>query len=160
MTIALRPARNADEPGLLLLLERLADFPLPAWRTGPQIAGADRELLIAAVRQPTPDISILVAEDPSATLAGFSFATTRQDYFTGRLHAHVEVLTIAAGFEGKGIARALMQATETWARDRGYPHVTLNVFATNDRARNLYERLGYRPETLHYLKPLGAEVDP
>jgi hypothetical protein len=29
-----------------------------------------------------------------------------------------------------------------------------NVFANNQRARSVYERLGYAPETLHYVKPL------
>jgi ribosomal protein S18 acetylase RimI-like enzyme len=152
--IPIRPARADDEPALLGLLQRLADFPLPQWRSGDQIAAADRGLLAEAIRRPAPDTAILVAEDPPGSPAGFSFTTTRPDYFTGRPHAHLEVLTVAPGREGRGIARALLQATEGWARDRGYPHLTLNVFATNQRARTLYERLGYQPETLHYIKPL------
>ncbi len=47
-----------------------------------------------------------------------------------------------------------MDAAEEWARNRGYRRVTLNVFAQNDRARQMYERFGYEPETVHYLKEL------
>ena len=47
-----------------------------------------------------------------------------------------------------------MQAAEEWSREQGYSRVTLNVFATNERALGLYEHLGYRPETVHYLKDL------
>jgi RimJ/RimL family protein N-acetyltransferase len=32
--------------------------------------------------------------------------------------------------------------------------LTLNVFAGNARARGVYERLGYAPETLRYVKAL------
>jgi ribosomal protein S18 acetylase RimI-like enzyme len=67
----------------------------------------------------------------------------------------VEILALAPEAEGRGIARVLMQAAEDWSREQGYSRVTLNVFATNQRALGLYEHLGYRPETVHYLKDLS-----
>ena len=149
----LRPARPADEPFLLQLTGRLARFPVPAWRTPEQIQAADHKILREALHSPTPEVSILIVEEDGQP-AGFVFSTTRKDYFTGAPHAHVEVLAVADGAEGRGLAGVLMAAAEDWARGRGYSHVTLNVFAANSRARGLYERLGYRPETLHYLKPL------
>jgi GNAT superfamily N-acetyltransferase len=47
-----------------------------------------------------------------------------------------------------------MDAIEQWAMRRGYTWVTLNVFDGNARARALYDRLGYEPETIHYRKVL------
>jgi len=96
---------------------------------------------------------IRLAEN-SAGLLGYLFATTRLDYFTHEPHAHVEILALAPEAEGHGIARALMEEVEQWSRSRGYRRVTLNVFATNSRAKGLYEHLGYEPETIHYLKDL------
>jgi GNAT superfamily N-acetyltransferase len=139
------------------MLDLLADFPVPPWRTARQVADADLRILLQALHHPDPESSILVAEDGPGSVAGFVFTTTRQDYFTGKPHAHIEVLAVLGPAQGRGIARALLEAAETWARDRGHSNVTLNVFANNHRARAVYERLGYRPETLHYLKPLGPD---
>jgi len=154
VTARLRPAVPADEPFLLALTPRLADFTVPAWRTADEIARADHVILRRALHHPDPGGCILVAEDPEP--AGYVFCTTRQDYFTGVPHAHVEVLALAPAAEGKGLARQLMAAAEAWARERGYRHITLNVFDANTRARGLYQRLGYAPETIHYFK----QIDP
>ena len=151
--ILLRAARPEDELTLLELTRRLALFQPPAWRTREEIILADHPILVGALRHPADENSIIVAEF-GGSIAGFVFSTTKQDYFTGRDHAHVEVLTVAESAEGKGVGRALLQAAETWATQRGYPHITLNVFAVNERARAVYERNGYGQETVHYLKPL------
>jgi GNAT superfamily N-acetyltransferase len=152
----IRPARPADESTLLGMLPLLAEFPVPFWRTAQQIADADLRILLHALHHPEPGNSVLVAEEPPDTIAGFVFAVTRQDYFTGRPQVHIEVLIVLDAARGRGIARALIGAVEEWARSRGNANVTLNVFANNARARSIYERLGYRPETVHYIKPLDA----
>jgi RimJ/RimL family protein N-acetyltransferase len=48
-----------------------------------------------------------------------------------------------------------MDAAEAWSARRGYSQVTLNVFATNERARAVYARLGYEPELVRYRKSIG-----
>lgn len=149
----IRPATPADRDALLALLPELAAFPLPAWRTAAQIAGADTRILLDALDRPDPGTLILVG-DVGGTITGFIFTTTRADYFTGRPHAHIEVLVVGPAARGQGLARRLIEATERWARDRGYANITLNAFATNERAGGVYRQLGYQPETLHYIKPL------
>jgi len=150
----IRPARLEDEATLLAMLPLLADFPIPDWRTSQQIADADRHLLLDALHHPDPGNCVLVAEDPPGTVGGLLLATTRNDYFTGHPQAHIEVLTVTDAARGRGIARGLIEAVERWAGDRGYDNVTLNVFARNERASSVYQRLGYAPETVHYIKPL------
>jgi ribosomal protein S18 acetylase RimI-like enzyme len=152
--VSTRPARAEDEPFLLRLTTRLGEFPLPHWRTADEVARADHAILLAALKSAGDDTAILVAELAGAGPAGYIFATTRRDYFTGEPHAHVEVLAVEPGAEGRGVAGGLMTAIEEWAAGRGYRAITLNVFERNDRARALYQRLGYQVETLHYLKPL------
>ncbi len=150
----LRPARPADEPALLALLPGLADFPVPPWRTARQIADADTRILLEALAHPDPGTLVLVAEAPDGTIAGFLFATTRQDYFTGTPHAHIEVIVVSQSARGQGLARELVEGAERWAGRRGYASITLNVFDRNTRASSVYQRLGYAPETVHYIKPL------
>lgn len=150
----LRPATLADEPYLAGAMQSLADFPLPAWRSAGEIARADLAVLRQRLHEPGPDSLILVAEQPAGTAAGFVFATTETDYFTHATHPHVETLAVDPAARGQGVARTLMAAVETWARERGASHITLTVFEANRRARAAYHRLGYAPETVTYRKPL------
>jgi ribosomal protein S18 acetylase RimI-like enzyme len=155
LPLTIRAARRDDEAFLVGLMPRLADFPLPAWRTAEEIARADEHLLRDSLTGVLPHSAILVCElSPGGERAGYVFATTRHDYFTRAAHAHVEVLAVEAGAERRGVARALMDAIEEWARRRGYRWVTLNVFDRNARARALYDGLGYDVETVHYRKTL------
>ncbi|HYZ29672.1 MAG TPA: GNAT family N-acetyltransferase, partial [Thermoleophilaceae bacterium] len=59
---------------------------------------------------------------------------------------HVTGLAVDPRFEGRGIGRALMEALIELARRRGGRRMTLRVFAANERARRLYERLGFEVE--------------
>jgi ribosomal protein S18 acetylase RimI-like enzyme len=155
LPLSIRSARHDDEAFLLSLLPRLADFPLPEWRTADEIARGDRPILMEALHGSIEHAAILVAElSPGGERAGYVFATTKHDYFTRAAHAHVEVIAVTPEAERQGVARALMDAIEEWARRRGYRHVTLNVFDRNTRAKALYDSLGYDAETIHFRKAL------
>jgi ribosomal protein S18 acetylase RimI-like enzyme len=95
-----------------------------------------------------------VAEDAAGTPLGFLYLERQTDYFTGVRHGHVSMIAVAPAAEGRGVASVLMRVAERWARDRGFPFLTLNVFHLNERARALYDRLGYQPDTVKYLKTL------
>lgn len=153
MTI-IRSVRAEDLAEVLSLTARLADFPLPPGRTSREIALADHPLLRAQVDAPRHDVLFLLAEDEPGTPLGTIFANTKLDYFTGAPIAYVEVLAVAESAAGRGIARRLMQETETWARTRGLARVDLMVFSVNTRARGFYEHLGYRDEFARYVKEL------
>ncbi|MEO8635240.1 MAG: GNAT family N-acetyltransferase [Gemmatimonadales bacterium] len=135
------------------LTTRLAAFPVPAWRSAAAIAVSDHQILLAGLHTPSVDDAIFVADDAGVVL-GFLFVVTRTDYFTHEPFAYVEDLALAAAAEGKGLGRRLMEEAEGWARDRGFRHIGLSVWAQNSRARGFYERLGYQPETMKYLKEL------
>lgn len=61
---------------------------------------------------------------------------------------HVGDLGIAIrdGWREVGLGRVLMERVLDWMRARGFEKATLCVFATNVRARRLYESLGFRTE--------------
>jgi len=158
--VTIRAATPADHDALIALTARLADFPRPAWRTAHEIAVADNAILLAAVAAPGADTVVLVSGAAGAALDGVVFVATKTDYFTGERHAHVEVLAVAPRVQGRGVARALMAAAESWTRARGDTFITLNVFDANARARGIYARLGYLPETVHYRKRLTADAVP
>jgi ribosomal protein S18 acetylase RimI-like enzyme len=153
-TPVLRAPLPSDESFLLALTERLGAFPVPPWRTAAMVAASDHPILLEALHRPEPDTLILIAEPEPGNPAGFIFATSKTDYFTGERHAHIEILAVRPEMERRGIARKLMEGAEEWARSRGYGQITLNVFAQNEGARRVYDRLGYQPELVRYWKGL------
>ena len=154
--VVVRPATAADETLLRSLTPRLADFPRPPWRTAAEIDVSDHRYLFDALHYPREDALVLVAERPAGTGVGMVFVTTQIDYFTQLPHPHVETLAVDARVEGAGVGRALLAAAEAWSAERGYDYVTLTAFDANRRARALYERRGYLPETITYRKNFEA----
>ena len=154
--VVIRAAVPGDRGAVLALADRLADFELPPGRTAREIQVADHHIFDAQLAEPSPDVLFLVAEEDGAIL-GTIFVNTRTDYFTKATVAYVEVLAVSEAAAGKGIGRALMEATEGWARERGFGRVELAVFANNRRARAFYEHLGYHAETMRYVKTVSGE---
>ena len=136
------------------LTPRLADCPLPSWRSVGEVASAEARAVESLLREPRPDAALLIAESNEGVPLGFALLETRVDYFTERAHAHLSILAIDIAVEGLGVGRRLLDASEEWARSRGLDSLTLSVFEHNERARRLYERAGFAPDMVRYLKPL------
>jgi GNAT superfamily N-acetyltransferase len=154
--IRIRAARNDDRLFLLSLLPRLAEFSLPPWRTGDEIIAGEARTLSSALAQLSPDADLLVAVGPQEERLGFIYLETETDYFRGEPYTHIGILAVDRSGEGTGVGRALIEAAEERARRRGDLMVTLNVFDRNGHARAVYERLGYAPEIIRYVKPLSS----
>ncbi|MCA1643110.1 MAG: GNAT family N-acetyltransferase [Acidobacteria bacterium] len=152
--VRVRAARAADGAFILPLVPRLAEFGPPPWRDEAVMTAAESGVIAEALRAPASDEAIFVAEDDDAQPLGFIHLVTATDYFTRAPHGHVSALVVAPAGEGRGVGRALMGAGEEWARARGYPLLTLNVFARNSNAIKFYGRLGYGADTLKYAKEL------
>ena len=155
-SLKIRTATGGDEEFVVDLARRLADFTLPPWRAPEDVVAAEVRGLLAAFANGRHRDDVLIAEDAIDARLGFVYLERVVDYFTQRPHGHVSMLAVAKTAEGRGVATALMNAAERWAFGLGFPYLTLNVFQLNARARALYERLGYEPDTVKYLKPLRS----
>ena len=58
--------------------------------------------------------------------------------------AELAGLVVDEGHRGAGVGQTLMQAVESWARQRGSPSVSLRSNVIRERAHAFYRRLGYR----------------
>lgn len=158
--ILIRFADGNDIEWILPLVPRLHEFGPPPWRTKEEMDAGETAVVRAAITHPTADSAMLVARAAGdATPLGFIHMVTVTDYFTGEHHGHVSVLVVSPAGEGRGVGRKLMDAGEEWARRRGYRLVSLGVFEGNKRARDLYDRLGYRVDTLKLMKVLDPSSD-
>jgi ribosomal protein S18 acetylase RimI-like enzyme len=58
-------------------------------------------------------------------------------------YGHVIGMLVDENYRGRGIGKALLDAAEGWARERGLPEISLLVFPHNERALRLYRSAGF-----------------
>jgi ribosomal protein S18 acetylase RimI-like enzyme len=155
VSISIHAARPDDREFVLALADRLVDgFDAPSHRTKPELIEGDRRALREWFdHQPKPDEAMFVAEYYGEP-AGVAYVLTLVDYFNLRPHAHLSVLAVADGAEGRGIGSMLLDECIKWAKERNSDRLTLSALVTNTRARALYERKGFGGEYIRYVLPL------
>lgn len=87
--------------------------------------------------------TILVAEDDGA-LVGYVGALG--GHWERNRHTASIVIGILQSYTGMGLGTRLMEAIESWARDKGLHRLELTVMKHNKAALSLYEKLGYEIE--------------
>jgi len=152
--LSIRPAVPSDASAIRTLAERLPAFG-PSTRSAAEIVQRERAALAAALSRPTEGSALLVAEHGSRGVVGVVLLDSRRDYFTDEAHGHVAILAVAHDVEGQGVGRALLKAADDWGRGRGFAKLTLAVFTDNRRAKEVYERQGWRQELETWYKPLS-----
>ena len=100
-----------------------------------------RERLISSLRN-HPTVLVLLAFDErravGVAVCFFGFST-----FQALPLLNIHDLAVVPGYRGKGIGRALLDAVEAYAQDRGCCKLTLEVQDDNQRARRVYDRFGF-----------------
>jgi GNAT superfamily N-acetyltransferase len=155
-TFIIRPAIATDRAAALALVPRLRDFGPPPLRPVEVLDAGERRTLDRYFDDPVEGSTLFVAASPDGAVLGIGYAERAFDYFSQEPHGHLGILAVAAEAEGRGVGRALLDAVEQWTADQGYRLLTLNVFATNERAKAVYEHVGYHPDSIRYVKVLGT----
>ncbi len=70
---------------------------------------------------------------------------------TGRAgsHGYLQRLAVTPQHEGRGLGTVLIQDSLRWLKRHHVDHVWVNTQQTNERALDLYHRLGFESETTH-----------
>lgn len=153
--LLVRSANADDDEFLFGLIERFVDFELPKWRRRNVVIEGIRKDLSRNLEEPPAGSFLFVAEDDSTgERVAFLHLQTVTDYFTGHQNCHVSDIAVARSYGGKGIGKALMAYAERFAKEHRYERLQLNVFPGNERARKLYEELGYGVDMIRMVKPL------
>jgi ribosomal protein S18 acetylase RimI-like enzyme len=110
----------------------------------------------AEFSEPTPGIAaltehagrMLAAGEMTVLLAGagpdgISVIRFRTSIWTGGPEAHLQELYVVPALRGRGIGRALLEATIAVAREAGATGIDLNTGESDTAARGLYESLGF-----------------
>lgn len=152
--IRIRLAERKDKDFIVSLIPRLTEFELPSWRESAQMNSVDKKILSNVLSENPAESVIFVAEDEIEIPLGFIHLKTSDDYYNTEKHGHISDIIVAPEGEGRGVGKTLMRAGEDWARDQGFKWLTLSVFPRNERARKLYEKLGYGEDIIKYVKEL------
>jgi ribosomal protein S18 acetylase RimI-like enzyme len=107
---------------------------------------------IAAETEVAPEV--LVGLQPQAKPIACLWLGNAVDQVTGDRHAHIFLLYVDAAHRRRGIGAALVRYAEAWARARGDRQLGLQVFHINQPARNLYDKLGFQPQSMWMSKLL------
>jgi ribosomal protein S18 acetylase RimI-like enzyme len=154
MTYQIRPGTPADLDDMLALFPRLAAFELPAKRSAEDLWRGDAELLRLWATGAAQCL-VYVAADSDQAILGIAMAQLREELLSHAPSAHLEVLVVREEAQGQGIGKALIQTIEQAVYEQGARSITLHVFASNSRARAVYERLGFQGELIRYIKHLA-----
>jgi ribosomal protein S18 acetylase RimI-like enzyme len=151
--IEIRLAHSGDSDFVAGLASSLLAFGSPAWEDADVLAPGFRDVLAKAVRDQGLRSTVLIAQRSDGTPLGFISLKVGADV-AGVERGHVADLAVTEDARRSGVGRALMQAAEAWARERGFDVLSLDVWSTNDAALAFYRRLGYSVESLTLMKRL------
>jgi ribosomal protein S18 acetylase RimI-like enzyme len=113
---------------------------------GKGLAPQVRERLIDELRKQSNRLVLLALADE--TPVGIAVCFQGFSTFHARPLINVHDLAVHPEFRGRGIGRRLLEEVERIARQRGCCRITLEAYAINPRARELYRRLGYQGDDM------------
>ena len=76
------------------------------------------------------------------------------DQVNGVRHPNIFLVYVDPAYRRQGIAKALIQHAEAWAKNSGYTQMGLQVFTANRSAIELYQQLGYQPRSISMMREL------
>jgi ribosomal protein S18 acetylase RimI-like enzyme len=123
------------------VLAMTASYALDAMGNGGPLPDDVLARLIPGLREhPTTLILLAYANNVAVGIATcfFGFST-----FAARPLINIHDLAVVPGHRGRGIGRALLEAVEHRARERGCAKVTLEVQENNVLARRIYQTAGF-----------------
>jgi ribosomal protein S18 acetylase RimI-like enzyme len=133
--VTIRDARKND----LDLLRRLRDeFQLELAK--PPFFDEPWDTVAEEVEETIKNGVALIVED-EGTPVGYALASVVPQT---PVRGHLYDLYVNADVRGRGVGRELIAAVAERLKGRGVTHLSLDVALTNDSARRLYERLGFR----------------
>jgi len=92
-----------------------------------------------------PDLLVLL-EREGDTAIGFVEASVRRDYVNGCETSpvgFVEGIYVSPGHRDTGVARTLIAAVETWARDQGLQELASDALLENGASHAMHKALGF-----------------
>lgn len=148
-SVSVRPAVDSDLPSLHALFEALDDLhhtALPQVFRKPD--GVRRDLFRPDSIIGGDDRTILVAEGRDKKIVGLVVLIARSIAANvvrdARQFVEIDQLVISVGARRSGVGRSILEASKTWARQRGISQLEVSAWSFNVEAIEFYRKLGFR----------------
>ena len=140
ITLSFRPVGAADR-GLLEELVR-AYYTFDDHEYEPGLHGRALDAICAG----DPNVRAWIVEDPKngkSEVAGYLILTIGFSMQYGGRDGFLDELFLTEAYRGKGLGRQVMTFLEAEVRRLGFHYLHLEVVKANERARRLYESMGW-----------------
>jgi GNAT superfamily N-acetyltransferase len=140
--LEIRPFRSADAT-------TVGGLTLAAYDAYGEMRGPYRDFLRDPLQRVDGCSALLVAEVDGGVVGTVTYVVPGDPEWEGRPDPEGDcgfrVLAVSPALEGRGVARALISACLTRAREEGRHRMFITSMAWMHRAHRLYERLGFLP---------------
>ncbi|MFD2648507.1 aminoglycoside 6'-N-acetyltransferase [Devosia albogilva] len=112
----------------------------------PDTSRQEHEAEITQILAALGDTFSILAQDREGAALGFVEASLRRDYVNGTDTspvAFLEGIYVVPQARGRGVARALVAATETWAREQGCIEFASDALLDNVDSHAMHRALGF-----------------
>lgn len=152
--IKIRTANNSDQDFIFSLSPNLAQEAKLKWHTEESVQLMQDKYIEEMLAPTTAPTATLIAERKGQAL-GFVHARTKRDDISGEIIGTIPLLAVTESAQGAGVGRLLMLEAEKWAKSIGCRLLHLEVFANNESAQAFYQRLEFKAEMIHMVKPIA-----
>lgn len=146
-TIHIRRAQASDLPTIIAML---ADDALGRLRENPSEPNADSYTQAFAAIDADPNQFLAVMMEDEAVVGTLQLSFIRGISRQGALRGQIEGVRIAAGRQGAGLGKRLIEWAVAECRRRGCVIVQLTTDKSRADAHRFYERLGFTATHLGY----------
>jgi GNAT superfamily N-acetyltransferase len=136
--VQIAPAREADIPLILTLINELAEYE----KLKPEVVATEANLR-SALFGPRPGAEAVIAR--AGEPAGFALYFHNFSTFRGKRGLYLEDLFVRPAFRGRAIGKALLVHLARLALERDCGRFEWAVLDWNRSARDFYESLGAEP---------------
>jgi GNAT superfamily N-acetyltransferase len=151
--VVIRKANKSDYPFIFELSPDLAEVAKLEWHPDDIIQKMQDEYISEMLAETSQPNATFIAETNNFPL-GFVHVRTHKDGISGETCGTIPLLAVSPKSQGLGVGKLLIEYAEKWAKDLGCRLLHLEVFANNKKAKGFYLNNGFKPETVHMIKPI------
>jgi len=151
--VVIREAKKSDHSFIIELSPYLAEVAQLEWHTYDAIQKMQDDYIAEMLSETLQPNATFIAEANNVPL-GFIHVRTHQDSISGETCGTIPLLAVSPKSQGFGVGKLLIEHGEKWAKNLGCRLLHLEVFANNKKADSFYKNIGFKPETVHMIKPI------
>ena len=149
----IREATERDHAFILGLSPYLAEVAQLDWHSDDAIRQMQDSYIAEMLADTSQPNATFIIESNNAP-SGFIHVRTHKDSISNEICATIPLLAVSPNFQGLGLGKLLIGRAENWAKNLGCRLLHLEVFANNKKAESFYLNNGFKPETVHMIKPI------